>query len=238
MQIKKNRVIIFDGDDTLWKTQELYNNAKEQFEKLMKAEGFNEDIIKILDEIDAQRVDILRFSKSRFLESMLITYAILCGRYKKNWNIEIEKKIRDYSQVVLKFPPELYEDTIKTLKILSKNFTLILFTNGDEHIQKRKIESLGKEFISYFSKIFITEKKNEKEYEKIIKDLVIKRENIWVIGNSVKSDINPAIKIGLRAILIPRKTWRYEEDQLIPNKVLFANSIIEAKNLIFEEEFR
>ena len=231
-----HKVIIFDGDDTLWKTQELYDKAKERFNNLMKSQGFEEDVIDLLDEIDAQRVGILKFLKSRFLESMLITYAILCGKYKKNWDIKIESEIRNYARAVFQFPPVLYEDAIETLEILYKNFILVLFTNGDIEIQRRKVESLGKKFTSYFTKIYITETKNEEEYKKIINDFKISPQNIWVIGNSVKSDINPAIQAGVNAILIPCGTWKYEKDNLISKKVFIAHSLTEAKNIILEEE--
>mgnify|MGYP001773985889 CR=1 FL=1 len=229
------KVIIFDGDDTLWKTQELYDNTKAQFKELMVSEGFNEDVVVILDNIDAERVKILKFSKSRFLESMLITYAILIGKYQKSWNIEIERKIRDYAQSVFKFPPILYDDTIDVLKELSQKFILVLFTSGDKEIQEEKINSLGKAFLSFFSKIYITEIKTEEEYKKIIDDLDVSKENIYVVGNSVKSDINPALKLGLKAILLQRKTWKYEEDKLFSDKVLIASSLTNVKNLILEE---
>ena len=237
MKRKKNKTIIFDGDDTLWKTQELYDSAKERFNELMKSQGFNEDVVELLDEIDMQRVEILKFSRSRFIESMLITYAILCGKYHKNWDIEIEAKIRNIGESVFKFPPTLYEDTIETLKVLSEHFFLVLFTNGDKEIQKKKVDSLGKEFKSYFEKIYIVKMKNEKEYEKILNELGVPIQNVWVIGNSIKSDINPALKLGLKTVLIPRGTWKYEEDVPVSNKIIVVSSLTEAKNLILKNEY-
>ncbi|RKX67004.1 MAG: hypothetical protein DRP41_01395 [Thermodesulfobacteriota bacterium] len=234
--MKKNKAIIFDGDDTLWKTQELYDDAKENFNRLMKSQGFNEDIVELLDEIDMQRVEILKFSKSRFLESMLITYVMLCGKYHKNWDIEVESKIRNIGESVFKFPPTLYEDTMETLRVLSEHFSLVLFTNGDRKIQKKKIDSLGKEFKSYFEKIYIAEIKNEEEYGKIFNELGFSIQNVWVIGNSIKSDINPALKLGLKAILIPRGTWKYEEETSISDKIAIVSSLTEAKKLILKNE--
>jgi len=235
MLTSEKKAIIFDGDDTLWKTQELYDEAKEKFKELMKIE-FNEvgNIVELLDDIDAKRVDVLSFSKSRFLESMLITYAFLCGKYNKNWNVEVEKQIRNYAEEVFKLPPELYEDTIETLEALSKDFVLVLFTAGDYEVQKNKIKSLGDNFTSYFSEIYIFEMKTEWTYENIIKNLRIhskvEKENIWVVGNSIKSDINPAVNAGLKAIWIPRKSWKYEEDKLNSDKVSIAKSLSEVKN--------
>lgn len=231
----KKKVIIFDGDDTLWKTQELYDEAKKKFKELMLSQGFDEDVLKMLDDIDAERVKILKFSKSRFLESMLITYAIFVGKYQKNWSTEIEREIRGYAQSVFKFPPVLYDDTIDVLKELSQKFTLVLFTNGDREIQEQKINSLGEEFSALFSKIYIAEIKTTEEYEKIISDLGVSAEDVWVVGNSVKSDINPALKLGLKAIWLQRKSWKYEEDKLFSDKVFIAYSLTDVKNLLLAE---
>jgi len=233
---KRRKVIIFDGDDTLWQTQKLYDSVKHKFKELMESCGFKEEeIIKFVDEIDTLRVDVLKFSKMRFPESLLITYAFLCGKYNKNWDIHIEKIIRELSFNAFTVP-KLYDDTIKTIETLSKYFDLVLFTAGDKEIQKKKIDSLGKKFKSYFSKIYIHEMKNEQHFRRIMQGLKIPAHDIWSVGNSIKSDINLCLKLGARAILIPRGGWKYEESDLLPGDVFIANSLTEACNYILEQE--
>jgi putative hydrolase of the HAD superfamily len=212
----------------------LYDYAKVQFEELMKNQGFpSGNIIETFDRLDAKRVEIAKFSKSRFYESMLIIYAMLCGTHNKNWDIRAEMKIRDLGSSVFT-TPRLYDDTISTLKIMTKSFQLALFTGGDREVQRRKIDSLGNSFKSYFSKIHISDKKDEPELRKIIDDLAVPTKKIWVIGNSVKSDINPALKLGLSAILVHRKTWIYEEEELLSNDVIVVHSLTEAARAILE----
>jgi FMN phosphatase YigB (HAD superfamily) len=151
--VSNNEIIILDGDDTLWKTQEQYDSAKTQFRNLLKTQGFPENnIIELLDEQDAKRVEIVKFSKTRFFESMLITYAFLCGKHNKKWDVSIESKIRKLGFSVFT-SPKLYDDTLPAIKMLSEHFNLILFTHGAEEIQKEKIDSLGKKFKSFFLKI-------------------------------------------------------------------------------------
>lgn len=235
MLIDKNAVIIFDGDDTLWKTQELYDTAKIQFEKLMTAQCFPQDsIIELLDSIDAEHVKILRFSRIRFLESMLIIYAVLCGKYNKIWNIHIESKIRKVVFSIFSTPLELYDDTISILETLSKSFNLVLFTVSNKDSQKEKINSLDK-IKNYFLKIYISERKNDQEFKKIVDDLRISNEKVWVVGNSIKSDINPSLKVGLKTILIPRGAWKYEEAELLGDTTI-VNSLTEAASVIKQKE--
>lgn len=227
----KKGIIIFDGDDTLWKTQELYDSAKAQFEKLLKTHGFSQDsIIELLDNIDAERVEILGFSKIRFLESMLITYAVLCGKYNKSWDIHIELEIREVVFSIFSTPLKLYDDTISILETLSESFDLVLFTVGDKDTQKEKINSLGK-IKNYFLKIYISERKSYQEFKKIVDDLRISTEKVWVVGNSIKSDINSALKVGLKTILIPRGVWKYEDAELLGDTTI-VNSLAEAASVI------
>lgn len=236
MTISKDGAIIFDGDDTLWRTQELYDSAKAQFERLMRKEGISEDnIIELFDELDAKRVEIAKFSKTRFLESMLISYAIHCGKHNKTWDVGIESKIRELGFSVFA-PPVLYDDAIPTLEMLSEHFHLILFTNGDEAIQKEKIDSLGEKFKSYFFKIYVSEMKSVQEFTKIADELGIPRKKIWVVGNSVRSDINPSLKLGLNAILVLRRTWKYEECTILSDDVITVPSLREAAKSIVERK--
>ena len=231
----QKKVIILDGDDTLWYTQELYDSAKNKFLEVINFPELKEEIKELIDEIDTERVKILKFSKTRFMESLLITYAILCGKYNRKWEISVEEKIREIGLSVFVFPPQLYEDSISSLQMLSKHFTLILFTNGDREIQEKKIDSLGKDFKSFFKKIYISETKNEDEYMKIINDLKISPAECWVIGNSVKSDINPAIKLGLKAVLVARGGWKYEKEEILSD-VISVNSLTEATKVIIKKE--
>lgn len=235
--ISKKGVIIFDGDDTLWRTQELYDSAKAHFEKFMRRQGFFKDnIIQLLDELDAKRVEIAKFSKTRFFESMLIAYAIFCGKHNKKWDISIESKIKQLGHSIFA-PARLYDESMPTLKMLYKYFSLILFTSGDEEIQKEKIESLGKKFKAFFSEVYIPEIKNEKELKKIINGLNIPIKKIWVVGNSIKSDINPALRLGLKTILIPRGIWEYEESELYSNDFVVVNSLKEATEVIMKKTY-
>ncbi len=229
---EKKKVIIIDGDDTLWRTQELYDSAKRKFNILMRNNKLsNGEILELFDWIDATRVKIAKFSKSRFFESMLITYGILCGKNNKEYDIHIESKIKELGFVIFNIPV-LFDETIPSLETLSKHFILILFTNGDKDIQENKINSLGEKFRSFFFKIYISEMKNEQELKKIIKDLKVPRDKVWVVGNSVKSDINPALKLGIKPILIPQGIWKYEESELYNNKLQIVNSLKEAVNIL------
>jgi len=229
-------LIIFDGDDTLWKTQELYDAAKRHFVTLLRAQGFFEpNIINILDEIDVRQVKSKGFVIDRFQDSMIKTYVFLCELEQRQSNQEINVAIKSICTPLLG-SHQLYKDAINVLQSLSFHYSLVLATKGDILAQKEKINQLGVH--QFFKQIYILAQKTELEYSQIIDDQRIRKDNVWVVGNSVKSDINPALRLGLRAILISRGSWLYEEDLLLCGDVARVDSLTEAAHIIFTRDLK
>jgi len=232
MTTKKITTIIFDGDDTLWRTQKIYDTIKMKFKVLIESIGVvSEDLIENLDELDAKRVELLDFSKARFLESILLSYAFICSQNNLNWDIQIEKKIRSYVGM-LNNKPQLYGDVMPTLERLKMNYDLILYTSGDIDSQKEKIKSLGSNFNNIFSNIFIKPKKTTEELAKLVEEINKSIDELVTIGNSFRSDILPAINLNIKTILVPRGTWIYDEVDNKNQNYSVALSIKEAADLI------
>ena len=241
--MKKKRTILIDGDDTLWRTQELYDNAKSKLAYFLRKRGFlktDKEIIKQLDEIDSSRVCSRGLTNQRFIESMLILYGLLCGEEKIDYQIDIEKEIIRISKII-KRPPELFDDVPTALGKLGKYFHLVLFTSGHRSTQKRKVSSLKSDILTCFDEIRFVSVKNE---ERLIKELLamkIEPSEVWCIGNSLRSDILPAINIGAQAVLVERGSWLY--DIKIPNSInndrldfKKAETLLQAAEIILSKE--
>lgn len=228
-------LVILDGDDTLWKTQELFDAAKGEFERLLWQHEFRStNLIEMLDYIDSNRAEHVGFLKSRFTDSLLATYFSLCAKERRTRSKELGRRIRSIGDSVFA-PPHLYEDTLSGLEALSNHYSLVLATKGDSKVQDEKIDALG--LRPWFHKIYTLERKTEREYSEILSELGVPRDRIWVVGNSVKSDINPALRLGLRSILIPRGIWKYEEDTLESGDLAIMQSLEEAVKAMFARDF-
>jgi putative hydrolase of the HAD superfamily len=74
--------------------------------------------------------------------------------------------------------------------------------------------------------------KNVEEYLNILKEQKLDKKDTWIVGNSVRSDLNPGLKVGLNCILIPILTWKFEEEQPLSEKYLKIDSLKELLNYL------
>jgi putative hydrolase of the HAD superfamily len=236
--MKASFTVLMDGDDTLWKTQELYDDVKSKFAYILKESGLVEkdyDVVFELDKIDSCRVHIRGLTTQRFVESMLILYGSLCREKGLSYQASFEREIISISKTIKK-SPKLFDDTIEALEILKKRFPLVLFTSGHVASQKRKIASLKFDITKYFEEVRFVSIKNEKRLQKELSIMKLPPSDVCSIGNSLRSDILPAIAVGANAILVERGKWIYDIDvpdiQSKHTQFKRAETLIEAAQLM------
>jgi putative hydrolase of the HAD superfamily len=97
----------------------------------------------------------------------------------------------------------------ETLNYLTPRHQLILLTKGDEEEQKLKVENSG--LAMHFASILIVAEKDQTTYHQLVSSMDLDPARTWMIGNSPRSDINPALAAGLNAVFIPHPhTWLLE----------------------------
>ena len=227
----KIKTIIFDLDDTLIKTSKLYNHARDEFSSLMQELGFNseESLIK-LDEVDINYIKEYGFVKERYPLSLGKTYEYFSQKNGKEINSELKKKIEDIGWQVFRQIPELVDGVYQVLEILSKKYFLILATLGDPQVQEEKVRVSGLK--KYFSEVYILKHKNVEEYQNILRQHNLDKKDTWIIGNSVRSDLNPGLKLGINCILIPYLSWKFEEEEPLSENYLQLDSLEEVLNYL------
>jgi len=108
---------------------------------------------------------------------------------------------------------EVIEGVEETLAELSSRHDLTIFTKGHPEEQKLKVDRSG--LGRYFAHTAIVKEKDTGAYLRILAERNMARQDTWMIGNSPKSDINPALQAGLGAVLVPHPhTWVLEHQEL------------------------
>ena len=196
-------VIGFDADDTLWLNESYYMAMEDVFCELVQAYLPEESARQALLQSEIKNIPIYGFGVKSFTLSMIET-AIRVSDHKIG--IDAIEQIIALGQGILNHPVELLDDVEYVLKALNGHYRLILVTKGDLLHQEKKLKDSNLE--RYFHHIEIVSDKTEKDYQKLIDHLGIAASKFLMIGNSLKSDVQPVLNVGGHAFHVPyATTW-------------------------------
>jgi putative hydrolase of the HAD superfamily len=211
-----NKTFIFDYDDTLAPNQQYYCYAQIRFAKYI-IDKFNyraPDVQSIINEeveVDLKNVKTFGFSAKRFPNSFVETFKKICESRKFEYTEDDIDDVYSIGTEAFDIDAGLVENAESVLNFLAKkNDELLLYTKGDEGVQRFKIALNNMKRWFKEENIFIVNEKNCQDFKNIIGTR--NKESVYKVGNSVRSDIKPAIEAGIKAIYIPCETWAYERD--------------------------
>lgn len=204
---KNIKVIAFDADDTLWVNETYFREAENKFAELLSKYETKNKIDQELFKTEIRNLRQYGYGVKGFILSM-----IECALELSNYQIQQKtiEAILNIGKNMLEKPIELLAGIEQVLESLQGKYKLIVATKGDLLDQERKLEKSN--LLRYFHHIEVMSYKKEKDYKKLIQHLDIKPSQFLMIGNSLKSDVLPLIKIGAAAIHVPfHTTWVHEE---------------------------
>jgi putative hydrolase of the HAD superfamily len=225
------KVIGFDADDTLWDNEIIYQRMKVRFGELLSKHGDAAEIRERLDLIEVANIEYYGFGIKSFALSMIETAIELThGAISLD---DMQALIIGVKEMIVT-DVELVDHVQDVLDELSHNYTLMLITKGDLLEQERKIKCSG--LANYFQYIEIVGKKTEGSYLQIFEKYGIKPDQFLMVGNSLRSDILPVLRIGGSAIYIPNEhTWFHEnanEDEVREFDFMTLNQLSELPEYI------
>jgi putative hydrolase of the HAD superfamily len=203
--------LIFDADDTLWENNIYFEEAFEQFYDYLAHSSLSADQVRsVLDEIELVNAKIHGYGSKNFARNLAECFRHLAERDVSERDLDA---VRDFAHQILERPPELIPGVEETLAHLCGRHDLLLFTKGDLDEQKMKVERSG--LGRFFGHVGIVKEKNEAAYRTLARDRDCIVARTWMIGNSPKSDINPALAAGLSAVYVPHpRTWTLEREDV------------------------
>lgn len=202
------KVIAFDADDTLWSNEPFFQEVEKQYTDLLKPYGTSEEISAALFQTEMKNLRLLGYGAKAFTISMVET-ALQVSQQKIA--AEDIRRIIDLGKSLLEMPIELLPGVKDTLKVLKEkgNYKLVVATKGDLLDQENKLERSG--LAPYFDHIEVMSDKTEKEYRRLLNILQIAPSEFLMIGNSLKSDIQPVLSLGGYGVHVPFEVmWQHE----------------------------
>jgi len=209
------QTLLFDLDDTLVYCNKYFHRVLDVFADEMASwfgpAGITRDeIASKQTEIDIAGIQIHGFKSEHFPQSMIDTY-----RYYRQYTGRAsspleEERIWKLGNSVYDLEIEPYPFMEETLEALANGgHELHLYTGGDYAVQYRKFESLRLD--RYFEdRVYVRQHKNKEALERILHDGRFDRASTWMIGNSVRTDVLPALHCGIHAVYLKQEAeWTY-----------------------------
>ncbi len=204
-------VLIFDADDTLWENNIYFERAFDDFVEFLAHSALTPPQIRdVLNEIELVNSRIHGYGSLNFGRNLQQAYRHLAEREIRPDDLE---HVMSLAERILRQPVELIAGVEETLAELTQRHNLALFTKGHPEEQRMKVDRSG--LGPYFSYTAIVKEKDSPAYLHLLAEKEFNAATSWMIGNSPKSDINPALEAGLGAVLVPHaRTWVLEHQEL------------------------
>jgi putative hydrolase of the HAD superfamily len=205
--------LLVDADDTLWENNIYFERAFDDFVDFLGHSSLTPAQIRnVLDTIEAVNAKIHGYGSLNFARNLQQTYGQLCERQIAPHDLQT---VMGFAERILECPMEVIDGVEETLAYLAARHDLTLFTKGNPDEQKLKVDrsKLG----AYFNHTAIVKEKDAAAYRKLVDERAMDTARSWMIGNSPKSDVNPALEAGLNAVFIPHAhTWVLENEEIRP----------------------
>ena len=217
-------IIALDADDTLWHNERLFVETQARFQKLLAAYHDAAGIDQRLYDVEKRNLKHFGYGIKGFTLSMIETAIELTDGKIDAADIQ---SIIDNGRAMLDAPIELLDGVAETVVQLADRYRLMLVTKGDLFDQETKLarSRLGE----HFSAIEIVSEKNAATYESIMRRHGVEAARFVMVGNSLKSDILPALKAGAAAVYIPHDiTWIHEQ---VPDESLEGYEFVQLHSI-------
>jgi len=203
--------LIFDADDTLWENNVYFEQAFDEFvEFLAHSRLTPAEVRGVLDEIELVNREIHGYGARNFGSNLRQCYQRLAEREISAGDLD---RVMSFAERILEQPLEPIEGVAETIAYLAARHELILFTKGHPEEQAYKIEVSG--LAPHFRHTAIVKEKDAASFRALVAECGLALERTWMVGNTPRSDINPALEIGLGAVYIPHaRTWSLETEEI------------------------
>lgn len=203
--------LLIDADDTLWENNIYFERAFEAFCGFLDHSTLTPPQVReVLNEIELVNAKTHGYGAANFGRNLQQAYRHLAEREIRAEDLE---QVLSLAARILEQPLEMIDGVEETLAYLSEHHELTIFTKGQTEEQRLKIDRSG--LARFFRHTAIVKEKDAGAYRGIVEQRGWRPAETWMIGNSPKSDINPALEAGLNAVLVPHEhTWVLEHQDL------------------------
>lgn len=206
------KIIGFDADDTLWRNEDIFEQAHVRFRALLARYHPPAEVDRVLFATEMKNLGLYGYGVKGYMLSCVETAITLTKGQVTAGEID---EILATGREMLAHPVELLTGVAEVLPALARDYRLLLITKGDLHHQERKVAESG--LAAHFQAVEILSEKDGPAYARILRRHGVALEEFAMVGNSLKSDILPVLHLGGAGVHIPyHVTWQHEHVEETP----------------------
>jgi len=212
-KLSPGQTLLIDADDTLWENNVYFERAIAAFISYLNHHKYSAaEVRKVLNEIERETIFTHGYGLPSFTHSLLVCFERLSPAPVTE---EKRQSILGFARAIAEQEIELLPGVAETLAELVTRHRLILMTKGNHAEQSDKFSRSG--LSPHFAAVEIVQEKDSQTYRKVLQHHGLASHSSWMIGNSPKSDINPALAAGLNAVFVfNNDTWVLEHASIDP----------------------
>jgi putative hydrolase of the HAD superfamily len=198
----------FDGDDTLWHSEGYYQHAGAEFERIVGAwiDLADADARTRMHAVERRNLELFGYGAKGMTLSMVEAAIELSGGRIDAAGIH---RIVMLGKDILQHPVELLPGMREAVEAVAARHRVVLVTKGDLFHQESKVARSG--LGDLFQRIEIVSEKNTRSYARVLAEFSVDAASFAMVGNSLRSDIEPVIALGGWGIHMPyHVTWAHE----------------------------
>jgi putative hydrolase of the HAD superfamily len=209
VRLPPGETLLLDADDTLWENNIYFERAISAFISYLDHRVHTpEEVRGHLNACEHATIKAEGYGLKSFRKSLVACFELLA---KQPVSPETHERIVSFTQAIADQEIELLPGVAEAIPQVASRHRCILVTKGDDAEQRDKLERSG--LAKYFAAVEVLPEKNEAAYRYVAGQHGCESAHSWMIGNSPKSDINPALAAGLNAVFIPHDfTWVLEHE--------------------------
>jgi putative hydrolase of the HAD superfamily len=206
------QTLLIDADDTLWENNVYFERSIADFISFLNHHEFTpEQVRERLNQVERESILTHGYGLTSFANALCRTFECLSV---EPLTPELRERIHAFSFRIAEHPVEIIPGVPETLlHLANRKHHLILMTKGAPAEQISKVERSGLQ--QYFSAVEVVAEKNAAAYHAVAEKYGLDDDVTWMVGNSPRSDVNPALEAGLNAVFVPHDmTWVLEHEEI------------------------
>ncbi len=200
----------FDADDTLWRSEDYFQHAHQEFERIVGAYVDLADarVHERLLDTERRNIGVFGYGAKGMTLSMIETAIVLTEERISAADLH---RLVALGKDILAHPVELLPGVRAAVEAVAATHRVVLITKGDLFHQEAKIAASG--MAALFTRVEIVSEKHEAAYARVLSECEVAPERFAMVGNSLRSDIEPVVRLGGWGVHVPyRVTWALETE--------------------------